>query len=246
MAQSPSLEVPFVGWDEFLPAFMSAWSENRSGKAEHLTMVGPTGQGKTTLAIELLKERVRLFGSHVVIMATKPKDLTLTKLGWPIIREWPPGYGQEHVIYWPRFGDVRSAAGRQRKAFEHTMAEIFADGGRTVFIDEVAYFANTLKMERMLNMFYQQGRSLNLLVVSGTQRPRAVPRTMFSEASWFIAFRTADEDELRRVGEIGGTDSNAIRAAMRSLKPHEFLMVRTRTGEMVRSKYAKARAKAPA
>ena len=237
-------EVPFVPWSEFAPSFLAAWPENRNGHAEHLSMVGPTGQGKTTLALELLKERVRLRGASVVILATKPKDPTLSRLGWPIIRTWPPGYGKEQVIYWPHFGDVRTAATRQRRAIEPVLADIFADGGRTVYIDEVAYFAETLKLDRVLKHFWGQGRSQNLLMVAGTQRPVMVPRAMFSECSWFVAFRTADEDELRRVGEIGGTDSRLIREAMRTLKPHEFLVCRTRTGEMIRSKYVRARATA--
>ena len=61
MAAEPIPEVPFVPWAEFLPSMMQAWAENAQGKAEHMTMVGPTGQGKTTLALALLNERVRLF-----------------------------------------------------------------------------------------------------------------------------------------------------------------------------------------
>lgn len=231
--------VPRVPWDEFLPDFMMNWGPNVHGHAEHLTVIGPTGQGKTTLMLALLEERVRLRASNVVIIATKPRDATLTELahrGWPIIREWPPGYGQEHVILWPKFGDVRTAAQRQRRTIEPILAEIFADGGRTVFIDEVAYFHENLGLTRLMDMFWKQGRSMNLLMLGGTQRPTKVPRAMFSEASWFAAFRTADEDELRRVGEIGGTDSKLIREVMRTLAPHEFLMVQTRTGVMVVSK----------
>jgi hypothetical protein len=237
----PLLQVPFAAWSEFLPEFMDSWEPNRRGEAEHLSIVGPTKQGKTTLVLSLLLERARRYRSHVVIFATKPRDLTLTSFakrnGWAIIREWPPGYGQEQVIFWPKFGDVRGAHVRQRAKLEPVMAQIFADGGRTVFIDEVAYFHEDLKLGTMLRQYWQQGRSQNLLVVGATQRPRGVPRQMFSECSWFIAFRTADEDELRRVGEIGGTDSQVIRAAMRTLRPHEFLVVKTRTGEMVRSKF---------
>lgn len=237
-------EVPFVPWAEFAPAFLEAWAPNAGGKAEHVSMVGPTGQGKTTLALELLKARAAMRGASIVVLATKPKDRTLSALGWPILRHWPPGYGQEQVIYWPHFGDVRTAAMRQRRALEPVLADIFADGGRTVYIDEVAYFTDALKLDRVLKQFWAAGRSQNILMVAGTQRPVAVPRAMFSECSWFIAFRTADEDELRRVGEIGGTDSRIIREAMRTLKPHEFLVCRTRTGEMLRSKFVRANTRA--
>lgn len=233
---TPADDVPFAPWPEFREDFSAAWRENRGGKAEHVTLVGPTGQGKSTLALALLKERVRLRKANVVVFGTKPRDATLSKLGWPVIREWPPGYGKEQVIFWPKFGDVRSARSRQRKAFEPVLADIFRDGGRTVYIDEAAYFAKELRLDAIMRQYWTQGRSQNLIVVAGTQRPVDVPRPMFSECSWFIAFRTADEDELKRVSEIGGTDTKLIREVMRTLKPHEFLAVQTRTGTMVRSK----------
>jgi hypothetical protein len=227
--------IPFVEWEAFLERFMSEWAPNTGGQAEHVSMVGPTKQGKTTLALALLKERVRMRDSAVVVLGTKPKDPTLTRLGWPVVRTWPPGYGKEQVIFWPRFGDVRTAAMRQRIAFEPMLAEVFAEGRRTVYIDEAAYFSQ-LRLDPMLMQYWQQGRSVDLLVMAGTQRPSRVPRAMWSECSWFFAFRTPDEDELKRVGEIGGTDARLIRETVRSLPPHEFLCVRTRTGDMMRSK----------
>lgn len=230
---------PMVPWSDFLPAFMEAWSPNDSQRAEHVTVVGPTGQGKTTLMLALLKERARLRSSHIVIMAAKPKDATLSRLGWPILREWPPGYGQAQVIYWPKFGDVRGVIARQRAAFEPVLADIFADGNRTIYIDEAAYFTEDLKLDGILRRIWQMGRSQNLLVVAGTQRPVRVPRPMFSECSWFAAFRSTDEDELRRVSEIGGADTKALRAIIRTLQPHEFVICSTRTGKMLRSKVSK-------
>lgn len=230
-------DVPFAPWDEFLDEFMEVWPANAGGQAEHVTMVGPTKQGKTTLGLAILRERARRRGAHIVVFATKPKDPTLTKLGWPIIREWPPGYGQKTVIFWPRFSkDVRQAAYFQRKAFDPVLADVFHDGNRVVYFDEAFYFTDVLGLGGTMRQFWTQGRSVNLVVVAGTQRPRGVPREMFSEASFFFAFRTADEDELRRVGEIGGVDVKQLRSVMRTLKPHEFVAVRTRTGEMVRSK----------
>jgi hypothetical protein len=229
-------QVPFAEWSEFLESFMAAWPANAGGQAEHVTLIGPTKQGKTTLALALLDERRRRRDAHIVIFATKPRDPTLTKLGWPVIREWPPGYGQRAVIFWPRFSkDVRQAAYYQRRAFDPVLADVFHDGNRVVYFDEAFYFTDVLGLGGTMRQFWTQGRSVNLIVVAGTQRPRGVPREMFSEASWFIAFRTADEDELRRVSEIGGVDTRTLREVMRTLKPHEFVAVRTRTGEMVRS-----------
>jgi hypothetical protein len=233
-------EVPFAPWPEFLAEFQEEWPANTRGQAEHVTLVGPTKQGKSTLALALVKERARLRDAHVVVLATKPKDPTLTGLGWPIIREWPPNYGQKQVVFWPRFPkDVRKAAVIQRMAFDPVLADIFADGKRVVYVDEAFYMTDVLGLEHTMRQFWSQGRSNDLIVVAGTQRPRNVPREMFSECSWFFAFRTADEDELRRVGEIGGVDAKRLREVMRTLKPHEFVCCRTRTGAMVRSKVTK-------
>ena len=143
------------------------------------------------------------------------------------------------MIFWPKTPRGASAAdtlAAHRRAFRPVLAELFEEGNRTLYIAEVAYFAQDLKLEDELRRLWQMGRSQNLIVVAGTQRPTGVPRPMFSEPSWFIAFRTADEDELRRVSEIGGVDTRALRDIMRRLAPHEFVVVQTRTGRMVRSK----------
>lgn len=233
-------QAPWVAWSIFEPEFQARWDVNRKGKAQHVTLVGPNGQGKSMLALQLVKERARLREASVVVIATKPRDRTLAKLGrqpgWYIIRRWPPGYGQDCVIYWPPFGDVRTVTERHREVVNETLAEIFHEGHRVVYFDEAYYVAGDLDAEPIMRKMWQMGRSQDIIVVAGTQRPVAVPRAMFSECSWFFAFRTTDEDELRRVSEIGGADTRTLRAIMRTLKPHEFVACQTRTGRMVRSK----------
>jgi len=233
-------EAPRVDWSEFEPDFQEAWRPNSKGNAQHVTLVGPTSQGKSTLALRLIERRAELRGSHVVIFATKPRDRALSALGrkpdWHVIRRWPPSYGQERVIFWPPFGDVKSVTSRHREIMGDVLADVFHEGNRVVYFDEAYYMAQDLDAEAIMRKMWQMGRSQNLIVVAGTQRPVAVPRPMFSECSYFFAFRTSDEDELRRVGELGGTDTKLLRSIIRSLGPHEFVVCQTRTGRMVRSK----------
>lgn len=226
---------------------MESWPENSRGKAEHVTIVGPTGQGKSVLGLSILEARAKARGSHVVILATKPRDRAMSALGrregWNIIRRWPPGYGQDRVIFWPRFGDVRTVTHRHAAIFREVLEDIFHERNRVVYLDEAYYLSDDLGLKDLLTKFWQMGRSQNIVLVAGTQRPVAVPRPMFSECSWFIAFRTADEDELRRVSEIGGVDNRKLRDVMRTLQPHEFVCVQTRTSRMVRSKVERKSAK---
>lgn len=233
-------DAPWAAWSSFESEFQSAWATNADGQAQHVTLVGPNGQGKSALALRLLRRRAELRDSHVVVIATKPRDRVLSSLarqpGWKIVRTWPPGYGQRTVIYWPPFGDVRTVTARHRDQVGEVLAEIFSEGNRVVYFDEAYYLADDLGAEPIMRKMWQMGRSQNIIVVAGTQRPVAVPRAMFSECSWFFAFRTTDEDELRRVSEIGGADTRTLRAIMRTLRPHEFVAAQTRTGRMVRSK----------
>lgn len=237
------VEVPTQPWDVFLPDFVSAWAPNANGQAEHVTIVGPTGQGKTHLAKAILLERAKVRSSHMVALGTKPRDRTLASFGWPVIREWPPGYGQDQVIYWPRFKPtLAETKADHRTRFVAVLEDIRKDGGRTVFVDEVAYLSNDLSMRKDLATYWQMARSTDVCLVAATQRPVEVPRQMWSECSWLFAFRTRDKAELDRLGEIGGgMDTGQVRAAIQGLAPHEFLCVRTRTGEMMVSKVTRTR-----
>lgn len=226
----PSSPAPIVGWDDFIADFVPAWKQG-----EHVSIVGPTGQGKSVLGLALVKARARARDADTVVFGTKPRDRTLDKLGWPVVTEWPPNYGENQVIVWPAYGDPDDAAIRQEKAFRPVMRRIFKDGNRTVYIDEVSDFHERMGLTNLLNEYWKMGRSNGLTFVAATQRPRGVPRAMFSEPSWLFFFRTPDEDELKRVSEIGG-DTKLVKEIVRRLDPHQFLCIRPRTGEMVRSK----------
>ena len=118
-------------------------------QGEHVAIVGPNGTGKTQLGLalcQIIGTRKGKDGrpSRVVILNFKPRDDTvsaiITKNEWQIVKEWPPSYGEEHCIVWPRGGPPSQAARKHRAVFVPLLDRIYQEGGQTVYIPEAAYF----------------------------------------------------------------------------------------------------------
>lgn len=223
----PELDV--LHWPDFQRLF---FLKHRAG--EHVAIVGPTGAGKSVLGLglcKLLAKRKTSDGrpASVLVLATKPRDKTVSALGWPVLKSWPPSYGQEHAIVWPRGGKASGIAERQRRVFGPLLDEIYQEGGHTVYIDEAAYFERPLPsglgLAPTLEQFWTSARALGVTLVAGTQRPRLVSRSMWSEPSWLFIFPPEDLDDLKRVAELSGRRLDVLAIADR-LGSFEFLVVR--------------------
>lgn len=216
-------------WERFAALFQSAHKQG-----EHIAIVGQTGSGKSVLGLSLCKVIGSRMGkdrrpARVVILGTKPRDDTLSGLGWPIIKKWPPAYGQEHCIVWPRGGDIDRIPARQRAIFLPLMNRIYQEGGQTVCIDEAGYFEEPqphgLGLKTVMGQYWTNARANKLTLVAGTQRPRNVNRSMWSEPSWIFVFTPDDEDDLKRVAELSGAKESVMTIADQ-LGPYEFLCIR--------------------
>lgn len=228
-------EPDVLRWEAFKPMFADAYEEG-----EHVALVGPTGTGKSVTGVEL----IRIIGARqakdrrparVIVLADKPRDDTImalhTKHDWPIIKEWPPSYGQEHSIIWPRTADEKT----QKRIFQPVLRAVYQEGGQTVYIDEAAYFSDPLPdglgLRGQLGKFWRAARSNKAAVVAGTQRPCSVPRLMWSEPSWVFVFAVEDEEDLKRVAQLSG-QSQAVWNIVPKLGGHEFLCIRRQRGGM--------------
>lgn len=224
-----------MSWPQFVELFAR---HHRQG--EHVSLVGPTGSGKSTLAFALCQivgSRKSKDGrpSRVVILATKPRDDTLLRMvgkgspPWKIVKTWPPAYGEEHAIVWPRGGPPSGAAERHAAIFSPLLDIIYHEGGQTVCLDEASYFERTppagLGLRGTMEQYWTSARSLKLTLIAGTQRPRNVSRSMWSEPAWIMIFRCEDGDDSKRVAEMSGAKDDVL-AAIDRLGGHEFLCVR--------------------
>jgi hypothetical protein len=213
-------------------AFLSHWEPG-----QHVAIVGPTGSGKSVVAFDLLEGRANRRGAHVIAFGTKRRDETLTKLGWPIIHEWPPDYEHREgrrIILWPPYKSA-STAKENRSTYVKALDEILEEGGWTVYLDEAAYFVETLGMRPILDEYWNTARSSGITVVSSSQGVSWVPRAALTEQQWLFIFHLTDEDVRHRAAQIAG-DARRFLPAINSLGKYEFLVVQTRTGTAYISK----------
>lgn len=227
-----STEAPRVPWDEFLTKYFR-WEQG-----EHVALIGPTGQGKTTLLTNLLP-----LHPYVVVFATKPKDESMSRLirtGYYPVKEWqrldPKQYPRR--VLWPDAGQLDSVL-TQKNVFHDAFQKIYREGGWTVAIDELWYIDNVLKLEMDVKLYLLQARALGISLLAATQRPAWVPLEIYDQSTHLFFWRDNDETNLRRLSGISFRSADLIRSVVSELEKFQVLYINTRTGQMFRTRAPK-------
>lgn len=226
-------EAPRVPWDVFITDVLD-WQPG-----EHVGLVGPTGQGKTTLLINMLPLR-----HFVVVMVTKPRDKVMQALierkHWHKMERW---VGLDPIqfprrILWPTASRLDSKE-YQQSVFHDAFAKIYREGGWTVAIDELWYMDNVLHLDGDIKTYLLQARSLDISLLMATQRPAWVPVEVYSQSTHLFFWRNNDETDIKRISGIGWRSADLIRTIVANLETYQFLYVNTRTGIMARTRCPK-------
>jgi hypothetical protein len=201
-------------------------------QGQHVTLIGPTGRGKTEALVRLLERR-----RYVIFLGTKKRDDTqrrLTGMGYVTVtdaRQIEPDI-HRRIILRPKFPADASAAdlrAHHHRVFREGLMRAFRQENWTVAIDEARYITDFLGLTAEVNLLLLQGRSQGNSVVAGTQRPRHIPLEFYDQASHFLLWHDPDDGNTGRVRQMLGQHRHAL-AALERASFHDILYVNNVTG----------------
>jgi hypothetical protein len=196
---------------------------------QHISMIGPTGRGKSTLALHLLQHR-----PYVVVLDAKGGDDTLNGSGFEVVNQWPIPNERE------RLGDGKpirlmlrpKGYGRERLDEAHDLfsrcIQSALDSMRwTIYVDELRLTSEgrTIDLAPEVEVAYMVGRGRRVTMVSATQAPRYVPKAAYDQVTHQFHWPLGDRDARRRQAEISGLDRVDFDVTVEGLAKHEVLYI---------------------
>lgn len=164
---------------------------------ERAVFAGQTGSGKTTAMLKMLP---LYYGRRQIMIADTKGDPVLERLAGPVatklrdlpkVAKWPEN---PVVIYRPNANELADLV----------MLDAFCDWvyrrkHTILMIDELGQFGAGSHAGPGLTSIFARGRTADITVLAGTQRPISVPIIALTESQLFYIFRLIFENDRKRV-----------------------------------------------
>jgi hypothetical protein len=220
-------------------------TERFSYKAgQHVVFAGPTQNGKTSLAFDLLAECATVDVPALVVVS-KPTDPVSSKrgkeLGYRRVEDWPPRTNLKEItdgkprgyLLWPKFGDMDNDVANAREVTSRFLAYTYANGARNkkaiVVLDDTYVKAKVLGLDRPMTTYHAMAGAMGIGAWTFIQKPTNAGETMliaYGASDHLFLFYEPDKKYRERYGEIGGIDPKLVERAVMSLKQYQALYIR--------------------
>lgn len=176
-------------------------------QGEHIAIVGRTGSGKTYLVSKLTQLR-----QYVVILRTKPDKNKFPNFVTVRHASAMQHWRSERILLEPEY---------RYQALEgyRMLEQSWQDGGWTVVIDE-NWYAEQIGLKPYIIRGLTQGRSKDISMMVGMQRPVDISRFALSEITHLFVFRCEGRDLKFSLRD---STVDEIVPAVRNLKGHNFV-----------------------
>jgi len=210
---------------------------------EHVTVLAPSGGGKTHLAYQLL-ERTADDRLQACVIVMKPRDKTVDaftkRVGFKVVRDWPPAritgvFAKRPPGYtlWPKESpDPEVTEARHYQIFRRAILDNYYNAvsrnsdGKIIFADEVVSLEDELGLRKPLQTVWSKGRSMSCGLWGASQRPAYISRFAYQAHHLFLG-NDPDEDVQKRYGEIGGgINKDLVKALCGNLSDKQFVYIR--------------------
>lgn len=108
------------------------------------------------------------------------------------------------------------------------MSLAWEKGGWTIYLDELYYVEQQLRLSQQVNQLLTQGRSQAITVVLGIQRPAWVSRFALSEPTHILSASLGDRRDAKTVSQIVG---ETYLEAVEKVSWHKFVWLNKVNGE---------------
>ena len=219
--------VEALDWDEF-----AGWFEHEWKPGEHVSIVTPTGGGKTTLAVGLLELR-----RWVGVLPPKGVDDTLRALHLRRLLDWPGDQRMTRMLDDDEEAGrpSRYVFGRDVETYAHdwpTLVEVYREAlagmfrmhGWTCYVDDLKLLCD-MGLGPPATRWLVSARSRHLSFVSAFQFPRRVIRTALDEPTWIFASQTRDATVIDRTAEVLGRPKAEVRGMLEEIDRWTWLCV---------------------
>lgn len=218
-------EIIGVPWETYIEWFTDTWEPG-----QHVALIGPTGEGKSTHAVRMLQRR-----KYVLALDPKGGDETLEMSGFSKITSWPiPSKLRDQIAEGKPCrlivgGSVRTNTDKDKliAVMRDALDGVRAEGGWTLYADEYQLLADRrlyglgTPVEEMLISARSRGTS----VVTSFQAPAWVPKAATRQATFCVMWPTRDRNMIKSVAESMGRTWQEVAAAIDELPSFHTLTV---------------------